>query len=56
MLRAITILSLILTLAACDSRINPLNWFGGEREQRIRVDPETAQPHHQDSAWRRDGS
>lgn len=38
MLRAVLILSVTLSLAACDSRINPLNWFGGDREQRVRVD------------------
>lgn len=38
MLRVAIALSLCLTLAACgQSRLNPLNWFGGEREQRIRV-------------------
>jgi hypothetical protein len=26
----------LLSLAACgESRLNPLNWFGGEREERI---------------------
>ena len=40
MLRAALILSVIVSLAACDSRINPLNWFGGDREQRVRVDPD----------------
>lgn len=40
MLRAILILFVMMSLAACDSRINPLNWFGGDREQRVRVDPD----------------
>lgn len=41
MLRTIVVLSLILSVAACgNSRLNPLNWFGGDREQRIRVDPD----------------
>lgn len=40
MLRVVLILSVIVSLAACDSRINPLNWFGGDREQRVRVDPD----------------
>lgn len=39
MLRAVLALSVILSLAACDSRINPLNWFGGDREERVRIDP-----------------
>ncbi len=39
MLRAAFLVTAILSLAACESRINPLNWFGGEREQRISVDP-----------------
>ncbi len=38
MLRAIVVLSLILSLSACGTRLNPLNWFGGEREQRVRID------------------
>ena len=42
LLRAILVLSLTLSVAACDSRLNPLNWFGGEREQRVRVDPDRA--------------
>jgi hypothetical protein len=37
MLRALVALSLILSLAACESRLNPMNWFGGDREQRITV-------------------
>lgn len=40
MLRALVVLSLILSLSSCGSRLNPLNWFGGEREQRIHVDPD----------------
>jgi hypothetical protein len=40
MLRVAVVLSVILSLAACDSRINPLNWFGGDREERVRVDPD----------------
>ena len=42
MLRSVFVVSVILSLAACDSRINPLNWFGGERESRITVDPDAA--------------
>jgi hypothetical protein len=38
MSRIILALALCLGLAACgESRLNPLNWFGGEREERIRV-------------------
>lgn len=40
MLRAALLVTVLLSLAACDSRINPLNWFGGEREQRIAVSPD----------------
>lgn len=40
MLRAVLVVSVILSLAACESRINPFNWFGGDREQRVRVDPD----------------
>lgn len=35
MLRATLALALILSLAACGSRLNPFNWFGGDREERI---------------------
>lgn len=44
MLRSLLVLSLILTLGACESRLNPLNWFGGDREERIRVDPDATGP------------
>ena len=38
MLRALLALTLCLSLAACGgSRLNPLNWFGGDREERITV-------------------
>jgi hypothetical protein len=38
MLRAFLALTLCLGLAACgQSRLNPLNWFGGDREERIEV-------------------
>lgn len=38
MLRTALALALCLTLAACgESRLNPLNWFGAEREERITV-------------------
>lgn len=39
MLRAALLVTAILSLAACESRFNPLNWFGGDREQRISIDP-----------------
>ncbi|PWK62221.1 hypothetical protein [Roseicyclus mahoneyensis] len=35
MLRVTLALALILSLAACGSRLNPFNWFGGDREERI---------------------
>ncbi|NKX46364.1 hypothetical protein [Roseicyclus persicicus] len=38
MLRVILALALVTSLAACGSRLNPFNWFGGDREQRIRVE------------------
>jgi hypothetical protein len=38
MFRVPLILSLCLSLAACgESRLNPMNWFGGDREERIAV-------------------
>ena len=36
-LRVVILLGLILTMSACASRLNPLNWFGGAREERIEV-------------------
>lgn len=43
LLRAILVLSLSLSVAACgDSRMNPMNWFSGDREERVRVDPDAA--------------
>lgn len=38
MLRVVLALTVLLSLAACGTRLNPLNWFGGEREQRITVE------------------
>jgi hypothetical protein len=44
MFRAILLISLIISLSACgNSRLNPLNLFGGDREERVRVDPDAAQ-------------
>ncbi|GAA5068544.1 hypothetical protein KUV65_04005 [Maritalea mobilis] len=37
MLRALVVLSLIVSLSACGSRLNPMNWFGGDEEERVRV-------------------
>lgn len=37
-MRAVILLSIVLALASCGSRLNPFNWFGGDREQRVRVD------------------
>ncbi|MBF9029781.1 hypothetical protein HKCCE3408_05185 [Rhodobacterales bacterium HKCCE3408] len=33
-----------LVLAACESRLNPFNWFGGPREERIDVAEQQAEP------------
>lgn len=45
MLRVILVLALMTSLAACGSRLNPFNWFGGDREQRIAVaEVETGTP------------
>lgn len=41
--RIVITLLLVLGLAGCASRLNPLNWFGGDREERIAV-VETAEP------------
>jgi hypothetical protein len=35
MLRVIPALALMTGLAACDSQLNPMNWFGNESEERI---------------------
>lgn len=35
--RIVIALLVVLGLAGCASRLNPLNWFGGDREQRIAV-------------------
>jgi len=37
MLRVILALALMTSLAACGSRLNPLNWFGNDREERVGV-------------------
>lgn len=37
MLRVILALTLMTSLAACGTRLNPLNWFGTAREDRISV-------------------
>ena len=44
MLRATLALALILSLAACGTRLNPFNWFGGDREERIAVTEPVADP------------
>jgi hypothetical protein len=43
MLRVILALALVTSLAACGaSRLNPFNWFGGDRETRVEAaEPET---------------
>ena len=35
MLRVILALALMTSLAACDTRVNPFNWFGADREERV---------------------
>ncbi len=35
--RILITLLLVLGLAGCASRLNPMNWFGGDREERIAV-------------------
>lgn len=35
MLRVILALAVVTSLAACGSRLNPFNWFGGDRETRV---------------------
>ena len=37
MLRVILALAIVTSLAACGTRLNPFNWFGGDREERVRV-------------------
>lgn len=44
MLRVILALALMTSLAACGTRLNPLNWFGNDREERIRVIEPVATP------------
>jgi predicted small lipoprotein YifL len=44
MLRVILALALMTSLAACGTRLNPLNWFGADREQRVSVAQEAATP------------
>jgi len=42
MLRVILALAVMTSLAACGSRLNPFNWFGGDRETRVEAaEPET---------------
>ena len=37
MLRVILALALMTSIAACGTRLNPFNWFGDGREERVRV-------------------
>ena len=37
MLRVILALALLTSLAACCTRLNPFNWFGETREERVRA-------------------
>jgi len=44
MLRVILALALMTSLAACGTRLNPFNWFGGDREERIAVSEADVEP------------
>ncbi len=44
MLRVILALALMTSLAACGTRLNPFNWFGGDREERIAVTEVSEEP------------
>lgn len=37
MLRVILALAVMTSLAACGTRLNPFNWFGNDREERVSV-------------------
>jgi hypothetical protein len=37
MLRLVIVLVVMSSLAACGTRLNPFNWFGGDREERVTV-------------------
>ncbi len=37
MLRLTLCLALVVSLSACGSRLNPFNWFGNDREERVTV-------------------
>ena len=43
LLRTGVLFGLCLTLMACESRLNPMNWFGGAREEQVEADPEALQ-------------
>lgn len=37
-LRILMALLLVAGLTGCGSRLNPFNWFGGDREERVQID------------------
>ncbi|MEY3005590.1 MAG: hypothetical protein RLZZ491_2766 [Pseudomonadota bacterium] len=41
MLRVLLALALMTSLAACGTRLNPFNWFGADREDRVAADTPT---------------
>jgi hypothetical protein len=43
MLRVILALAVMTSLAACGTRLNPFNWFGNDREERVRVEETVAE-------------
>ncbi|MBF9036300.1 hypothetical protein HKCCE2091_18810 [Rhodobacterales bacterium HKCCE2091] len=43
-MRVVILLGAVLTLAACESRLNPWNWFGNAREERVAVEAAPAVP------------
>jgi hypothetical protein len=44
MLRLTLCLTLVLSLAACGTRLNPFNWFGNDRSERITVTEQEETP------------
>lgn len=43
MLRVILALALMMSVAACGTRLNPFNWFGEPREERVRAEERVAE-------------
>jgi hypothetical protein len=44
MLRVILALAVMTSLAACGTRLNPFNWFGNDREERVSVQEQADSP------------